>query len=54
MLSHRFAGPLERVEEDLDKILEGDYSVRFKVREKDDIKNIVNKLNRLLEKFKSS
>jgi len=54
MLSHRFAGPLERVEEDLDKILEGDYSVRFKVRKKDDIKNIVNKLNRLLEKFKSS
>jgi len=52
MLSHRFAGPLKRVEDDLDKILEGDYAVRFKVREKDDIKNIVSKLNKLLERIK--
>jgi len=54
MLSHRFAGPLKRVEDDLDKILEGDYSVRFKVRENDDMKNIINKLNRLLERLKGS
>ncbi len=51
-LSHRFSGPLERIEKDLDKILEGDTSTRFKVREKDDIGNIVDKLNKLLEKLK--
>ena len=52
ILSHRFSGPLERVEKDLDKILEGDTSIRFKVREKDDIKNIVDKLNKLIERLK--
>ena len=51
-LSHRFSGPLERIEKDLDKILEGDTSIRFKVREKDDIRNIVDKLNKLIEKLK--
>ena len=52
ILSHRFSGPLERVEKDLDKILEGDTSIRFKVREKDDIKGIVDKLNKLIERLK--
>jgi nitrogen fixation/metabolism regulation signal transduction histidine kinase len=52
ILSHRFSGPLERVERDLDKILEGDASVRFKVREKDDIRGIVDKLNKLIERLK--
>ncbi len=52
ILSHRFSGPLERVERDLDKILEGDTSVRFKVREKDDIRGIVDKLNKLIERLK--
>ena len=50
MLSNRFCGPLRRVEADLDKILEGDLSVRFKVREKDDIKSIVDKLNTVLDR----
>ena len=52
ILSHRFSGPLERVEKDLDKILEGDTSIRFKVREKDDISGIVGKLNKLIERLK--
>ena len=52
ILSHRFSGPLERVEKDLDKILDGDTSIRFKVREKDDIRGIVDKLNKLIERLK--
>ena len=52
IVSHRFAGPLERIEKDIDKILEGDTSVRFKVRDKDDMKSIVDKLNKLLDKLK--
>lgn len=53
ILSHRFSGPLERIEKDLDKILEGDTSIRFKVREKDDIRSIVDKLNKLIERLRS-
>lgn len=53
ILSHRFVGPLQRIEKELDKILEGDTSIRFKVRDKDDIKSIVDKLNIVLEKFKT-
>lgn len=49
ILSNRFCGPLNRIEKDLDKILEGDYSIRFKVRENDGIKGIVDKLNRVLD-----
>lgn len=49
ILSHRFCGPLERIEADLDKLLEGNYSVRFKVRKNDDIHTIVAKLNKLLD-----
>lgn len=49
ILSHRFCGPLERIEADLDKLLEGNYSVRFKVRKNDDIHSIVAKLNKLLD-----
>lgn len=52
ILSHRFSGPLERIEKDLNKILEGDTSIRFKVREKDDIRGIVDKLNKLIERLK--
>ena len=50
VLSHRFAGPLARIEEDLDKVLSGDKSIRLKVRDDDDIKSIVNKLNKLIER----
>ncbi|MFH1791205.1 MAG: hypothetical protein ABH885_04395 [Candidatus Omnitrophota bacterium] len=49
VLSHRFCGPLVRIGKDLDKILEGDYSVKFRVRKNDDLKNIVDKLNRIME-----
>jgi len=53
VLSHRFCGPLERIEEDVNKILEGDYSVRFRVREQDDIKGIVSKLNQVMDILQS-
>lgn len=51
ILSHRFAGPIMRIERDLDRILEGNYSIRLKVRKNDDIKGIIDRLNRLLEKI---
>jgi hypothetical protein len=51
ILSNRFCGPLMRIEEDLDKILEGNYSIRFRVRARDDIKSVVDKLNNVLDKI---
>lgn len=52
ILSHRFLGPIERLERDLDKILAGDLSVRLKVRDKDDLKDIIDKLNKVLDKIR--
>ena len=53
LLSHRFCGPLERVEKGLDRILKGNYSIRFRVRKNDDIQGIVEKLNRILDILQS-
>lgn len=53
ILSHRFCGPIERIEADLDKILEGNYHVRFKVRKNDDIKHAVEDLNKVLDILES-
>lgn len=50
VLSHRFAGPLERVERELHKITAtGDYSHRIRLRKSDDIKPIADSVNKLLE-----
>jgi len=49
ILSHRFCGPLYRIERDLDRILEGDHTVHFRVRENDGIKSIIDRLNRVAD-----
>jgi len=49
VLSHRFAGPVERLENELKKIVEHEnFSHRIKVRRQDDMKPIVNNINGLL------
>lgn len=50
--SNRIIGPLPRMEKEIDKILSGDYSLRLKVRDKDELKNFIKKVNMLLEKIK--
>jgi hypothetical protein len=51
VLSHRFAGPLQRLKKDIDSISKsGDYSRRIKLRKHDDIKPLADSLNRLLDK----
>ncbi len=54
VLSHRLAGPMERLERDVKKISEGDYSKRIKVRKSDDIKPLVDALNILLDKMEGT
>jgi len=49
ILSHRFCGPLKRVERDLDRIIAGDGSVRLNVRKDDDIRGVVEKINKVID-----
>lgn len=50
ILSHRFAGPLQRLEKELHKITHsGDYSHRVHLRKNDDVKPIADAINKLLD-----
>jgi len=51
MLTHRLMGPLERLEDDLKKISEGDYSIRLKLRKDDDLKPIADAVNRIIDRL---
>lgn len=52
VLSHRFAGPMERLERELKKIAEhNDYKKRIRVRRHDDMSTLIEGINRLLEKL---
>jgi len=51
VLSHRLIGPLNRLENDLKKIAEGDYSIRLAVRKDDDLKPIANAVNKIIDKL---
>jgi hypothetical protein len=48
-VSHRFAGPIERLEAELKKITEkGDYKHRIHLRKSDDVRPIADAINKLL------
>jgi len=50
ILSHRFAGPLQRLERELHHIAQsGDYSFRIHLRKHDDLRPIANAINKLLD-----
>ena len=52
VLSHRFAGPLERLEGELKKISEkDDYRRRIMLRKKDNVRPIADAINKLLDKL---
>ena len=51
-ISHRFAGPIERLETELDLILAGDTRRRLQVRQGDDLTVVADKVNRLLDQIK--
>ncbi len=52
VISHRFAGPLERLEKDLDRILEGDYEHKIYMRKKDDLRGVAVRINTLVSRIK--
>lgn len=47
LLVHRSMGPLPRMEEILEKVINGDYKQRIKIREKDVMCSFVDKLNKV-------
>ena len=51
VLSYRFVAPLERLEEDIKAIDEGDYSVRLKIDEDHDLGPIADVINDLVDKL---
>jgi len=51
VLSHRLIGPLNRLENDLRQIAEGDYSIRLAMRKDDDLKPIANAINVIIDKL---
>ena len=50
VLSHRIAGPLERIEKELSKITNShDFSHRIHLRKSDDVKPVADAVNKLLD-----
>lgn len=52
--SHRIYGPIPRIEKEIEKVLAGDYSVRIKARDNDDLKVFIDKINLLVEKIEKT
>ena len=49
IILHRSLGAIPRIEKVLDKIIEGDYSLRLTVRKKDTIYSLIGKLNKIID-----
>jgi methyl-accepting chemotaxis protein len=50
VISHRIAGPVYRLEQELDKISKGDFSLRIRFRKKDELASIARGINKVLDK----
>ncbi len=50
-ISHRFAGPVERLERELDAVVSGASRQPLHTRKNDDLAVLVQKINRLIEKL---
>jgi HAMP domain-containing protein len=53
VISHRFAGPIERLEEDLDQMLAGHYHHKIRLRKKDDLKGVADRINTLVKRMQN-
>ena len=54
VLSHRLAGPMERLEKEIKHISEGNHSKRIRVRKNDDVRPLADAINSLLDKIEES
>ncbi len=51
VISHRFGGPIERIENDLDRILAGETQHKIRLRKKDDLKGVADRINALTRRI---
>jgi len=51
ILTHRLTGPIERMQRDLRKISEGNYSIRLNVRKDDDLRPLAEAVNKIVDKL---
>lgn len=51
ILSHRIAGPIYRLEKELQNIAKGNFSIRIKFRKKDELKSIAEGINTILDEI---
>ncbi|MDP8230389.1 MAG: methyl-accepting chemotaxis protein [Candidatus Gorgyraea atricola] len=51
ILSHRLAGPIYRLEKDLQDIAKGNFSMRINFRKKDELKSIAEGINKILDEM---
>lgn len=49
-LSHRIAGPIYRIEKELDKIIAGEKGTHIKLRRNDELKSLAEKISRLIHR----
>jgi methyl-accepting chemotaxis protein len=49
--SHRIAGPIYRLEQDIARVLSGERNVQVKLRTKDKLKPLAEQINRLINEF---
>jgi len=50
-LTHRIAGPVNRVEMDIDRVLDGERKVRVRFRRNDAFRELAEKVNQLIERI---
>ncbi len=53
VISHRFAGPIERLEMDLDRILSGEPRHRVRLRKNDDLRGVADRVNALARRLRN-
>lgn len=51
LISHRIAGPVYRIEKELQRIADGDFSIRIRLRKKDELVSLAEGINKLLDKI---
>ncbi|MEW6686029.1 MAG: HAMP domain-containing protein [Candidatus Edwardsbacteria bacterium] len=50
-ISHRIAGPIYRLKQSMEKVGEGDFSVRLKFRKTDEIQDVADSFNKMVERL---
>lgn len=51
LYSHRIAGPVYRMQKDIEKVLAGEKGVRVQLRKNDKLKDLAEKLNALIDSY---